>query len=95
MPFALIGQRVEVLRRDGRITIYHRDALVAEHPELEGKYRLRILPEHGPGAIARNTRQRRSAPPPATRPWLATPTEVEVRDLSVYERAASAVEVLP
>src|SRR5213592_2592266 len=41
VPFTLIGQAVEVLRGAGRVAIFHRGTLVAEHPELPGKYQLR------------------------------------------------------
>lgn len=84
VPFALIGQPVEVLCRSGRLQIFHRGALVADHPELPGKHQFRVLPEHGPGAIARTARQRHS-----TR-WALSGTgpafpDVEVRDLGVYD----------
>jgi len=92
VPFALIGQAVEVLRRDGRLQIFHRGSLVAEHPELPGKYHLRILPDHGPGAIARTARRLRSTPggEPLGRPPVSA--EVEIRDLAIYEALA---EVAP
>ena len=84
VPFTLIGQPVEVLRRAGRVEIFHRGTLVTEHPELPGKHQLRILPEHGPGAIARTARRLRSS----RSPMSSAPTpfaEVEVRDLAVYD----------
>lgn len=83
VPFTLIGQPVEVQRRNGTLRIVHRGTLVAEHTELAGKHQFRILPEHGPGACARTTRQR-SSTPPGTRPG-ASPPVVEIRDLAVYE----------
>ncbi len=83
MPFTLIGQPVEVRRRNGQLELTHRGQLVATHPELPGKYQLRLLPEHGPGAVARTVRQRHSTPPPAA--VGATVPDVEVRDLAVYE----------
>jgi hypothetical protein len=60
VPFTLIGQPVEVLRRGASVEVFYRGTLVATHPVLPGKHQLRILPEHGPGAIARITRQQRS-----------------------------------
>lgn len=86
VPFTLIGQAVEVLRRDGQLQIFHRGHLVAEHPELCGKYHVRILPEHGPGAMARTARRVRSTIGDTTRrdPRGALP-EVEIRDLAIYE----------
>jgi hypothetical protein len=84
VPFTLIGQTVEVLRGAGRVAIVHRGTVVAEHPELAGKYQLRILPEHGPGAIARTARRVRSS----RRAMSSASTsfaEVEVRDLAVYD----------
>ncbi len=87
VPFGLIGQTVEVVRRDGRLEFYHQDQLVAAHVELKGKYGMQILPEHDPGAIARNLRKRSSTPRAAERPWVSA-GEVEVRDLSVYEQVA-------
>jgi len=84
VPFTLIGQAVEVLRSAGRLLIFHRGTVVAEHPEVPGKYQLRILPEHGPGAIARTARRVRSARGAMSR--ASTPfAEVEVRDLAVYD----------
>ncbi len=97
VPFGLIGQRVEVQRRGDTVHIFHRDREVASHPVLPGRHQFRILPEHGPGAIARISRQRRSTlREPATR--SAPLPEVEVRDLACYEALcgrASVVEVQP
>jgi transposase len=89
VPFSLIGQPVEVRRHDGQLHVYHRGELVAEHTELVGKHGLKILPEHGPGAILRNTRKRHSSPRPKATPW--TTAEVEIRDLSVYDEVATQV----
>jgi transposase len=89
VPFTLIGQPVEVLRRDGALVIFHRGAPVATHPELAGQHQLRILPEHGPGAIARTTRQRRSTVATALG-GPSAPPEVEVRDPAVYETLVTA-----
>jgi hypothetical protein len=83
VPFTLIGQTVEVLRRAGQLVIFHRGARVAEHPELHGRHQLRLLPEHGPGAIARTARHRCSTALPA-RPAHVVPI-VEVRDLALYD----------
>jgi transposase len=82
VPFRLIGQEVEVRRQHGLIVLRHRGAVVASHAPLLGKYQLAILPEHGPGPIARMQRALRATPAPA-RP--VTPVDVAVRDLQVYE----------
>jgi hypothetical protein len=89
VPFTLIGQTVEVTRRGGRLHMAHGGHLVAEHDELVGKYQLRILPEHGPGAIARTARRVRSSlgRDGAGRGELP---EVEQRDLAIYEALATA-----
>ncbi|HTO23502.1 MAG TPA: IS21 family transposase [Spirochaetia bacterium] len=91
VPFGLIGQTVEVRRAQGRLEIFHRGIRVAAHAELLGKHQLRILPEHGPGAIARTARQRRSLPAAGVPP-PAFP-EVEVRDLAWYEAVAGDREM--
>ena len=95
VPFTLISQAVDVLRRGGTIQVVHQGQVVATHPELAGKHQLRILPEHGPGAIARLTRQRRSTLAPPTRDPRALGAEVEVRDLALYEAATTAAAVTP
>jgi hypothetical protein len=87
VPFRLIGRTVDVERREGTVRVFHEGRLVAEHAECEGKYQLRILPEHAPGAISRNARHRRSTPPRRTEPGSL---EVEVRDLSTYEALLGA-----
>ena len=84
VPFTLIGQPVEVLRRDGFLQMRHRGQVVATHPVLGGRHQLRILPEHGPGPIARNARVRYSTGGCST---AAVPLDVEVRDLACYEAA--------
>jgi transposase len=90
VPFALIGQLVEILRRDGQVRIFHRGRVVAEHPELAGKYQVRILPEHGPGAIARTARRGRSSAGGDRLGARAPLPEVEVRDLAIYEALTTA-----
>ena len=88
VPFQLIGQTVELQAREGLLRIYHRARLVVEHPLLEAHHQLRILPEHGPGAIARNARQRYAlAGANAVPPYG---NEVEVRDLTWYEQLLPA-----
>lgn len=90
VPFRLIGQRVEVQRRGETVHIFSRDREVASHPVLSGSHQFRILPEHGPGAIARLPRQRRSTlSEPA--PCAASLPEVEIRDLACYEAVCAGV----
>ncbi len=89
VPFTLIGQTVEVTRRGGRLHIAHGGQLVAEHDELAGTYQMRILPEHGPGAIARTARRVRSSVFSEHAGRDALP-EVERRDLAIYEAIAAA-----
>lgn len=96
VPFRLIGQTVEVLRREDQIRILHRGDVVATHPVLSGKHELRIDPAHGPGAAARNARHRHSTPWPVSLDGVAAHPDVEVRDLAVYDAiAAASIEVRP
>lgn len=95
VPYRLIGATVEVQARDGVVRITHRDAVVAEHRLRTGQHELAILPEHGPGAVARNARSRFGRQRLGARPhpleW-----EVEIRDLALYEALAEgAREVQP
>jgi transposase len=83
VPFTLIGQTVDVRRRHGQVEINHRGRVVACHPELPGRYQISVLPEHGPGPIARNARQRYATPPAAT-PAITLPA-VEIRELAWYD----------
>jgi hypothetical protein len=96
LPFRLIGETVQVQRRGEQLQVFHRGELVANHPVLSGKYQMRILPEHGPGAIARNARLRYSTAP-GSPPGSSESTEVQVRDLALYDQLAgvSALEVTP
>lgn len=82
VPFRLMGQEVEVRRRQGQLELRHRGTLVATHAILAGKYQVVILPEHGPGPIARTQRTLRTTPAP---PRPVTPVDVVIRDLQVYE----------
>lgn len=93
VPYRLIGEQVEVLCRGEKLDIFHRGSLVATHPVFEGSYQVRILPEHGPGAISRNSRLRRSSVLPGG-PCKAPVPEVEQRDLAVYESLIGVQEVV-
>ncbi len=87
VPFRLIGQTVEVKRCEGRTLICYHGQVVAEHDALPGRYQVRILPEHGPGAIARNPRQPRlHAVERPAQSWRAP--LIEARDLAIYEACA-------
>jgi transposase len=91
VPCRLIGKTVQVVRAGGLWQIRYRGELVAEHPVLADRHQLSIRPEHGPGASARNARQRygtTSAPAPLPGPQDES---VEVRDLSIYEQMLEAV----
>jgi hypothetical protein len=95
VPFTLMGQIVEVQRQGEQVLIFHRKQLVASHPLLGGKHQVHLLPEHSPGAIARNQRSRRSQGLRAGTPQRGHP-EVEVRDLALYEQLfGQPEEVLP
>ncbi len=56
---------------------------------MAGKYQVCILPEHGPGAIARTARRVRSSLVSDGAGRGALP-EVERRDLAIYEALATA-----
>ncbi len=84
VPFTLIGRSIEVRRRDGWLEMRHRGEVIASHPVPAVRHQLRVLPEHGPGAIARNARLRYSTTGSSTG---TLPCKVEVRDLSCYEAA--------
>jgi hypothetical protein len=89
VPCRFIGQRVEVQQRGNTVHIFHRDQEIATHAVLPGQHQFRILPEHGPGAIARTTRQRRSTMSGVGSVTRSLP-EVEVRDLACYEAVCGA-----
>lgn len=89
VPFRLLGRTVEVQRREGRIVIRYHGAVVAEHDELLGRHQMRLLPEHGPGAIARNPRQPRLRHVDRPQRPRADDLAVEVRDLAVYDAWAA------
>ncbi len=55
---------------------------------LEGRAQLAVDPQHGPGAAARNARQRYGTPR-ASAALEAGAHEVEVRDLTVYEHLSA------
>jgi len=93
VPFTLIGRTVEVARRADRLVITHRGAVVADHALLSGRHQMRILPEHGPGAVARTARRRHSAPVPPV--VGAAGPEVEIRDLGLYDALLGDSEIAP
>jgi len=89
VPFALIGKAVEVVPAGAQLCFEYNGKLVAQHERLAGKYQMRILPEHGPGAVSRNARQRHARPDALAPARWWGPPEVEIRELDVYERAAA------
>lgn len=89
VPCRLIGKTVQVVRAGGAWQIRYRGELVAEHAVLAGRHQLSVLPEHGPGAAARNARQRYAELSALTASPPALP-EVEVRDLAIYDQMLEA-----
>ena len=98
VPFGLIGKTVQVVREGGNWVIRHAGRTVAQHAVTAGRGQFRILPEHGPGAAARNTRHPK---PQASRDTsrhagehvaslLANVPQVEIRDLALYDQLALA-----
>jgi hypothetical protein len=97
VPFTLMGKTVQVQRQGEQVLIFHRERLVASHPLLGGRHQVHVLPEHSPGAIARNQRTLRSQGLHAGTSQ-GMPPEVEVRDLALYEQLIGqpqAEEVVP
>lgn len=90
VPFVLIGQAVEVERKDGEVRVLHHGRVVAVHRELTGRHQLQIVPEHGPGALSRCQRRRHSSSLPTLQPVAAD--DVEVRDLATYEQLTAGGE---
>lgn len=88
VPFHLISKPVTVQPEAGELVIRHRGLEVARHPVLAGKHQMHILPEHGPGAVARNRRQRTSQPQARLLNRWFGPPEVELRDLAAYEEVS-------
>ena len=89
VPWRLIGATVELLRVGGKWQIRHRGELVAEHPVLPGRHTLSVMPEHGPGAAARNARTRYADSARLIGPAAEAAERlsiVEQRDLAVYEQ---------
>jgi hypothetical protein len=92
VPWRLIGKTVQVVRSGGVWQIRYRGELVAEHPVLAGRHELRVLPEHGPGAVSRNTRKRFGSTAASTsQSTLSALGPVEVRDLALYDRLLEVV----
>jgi transposase len=94
VPWRLIGSTVNVFRVGDHWQIRHQGTLVAEHRVCEGRYRLRVDPAHGPGALARNARLRYADTAPLTS-RSSIPADrfaaVEQRDLAIYEQMLEVV----
>lgn len=87
VPFGLIGKTVQVTREGERWVIRHGGKVVAEHPMLAGRAQLSVKPEHGPGALSRNQRQRfAQGGDRAAGTDRHAERDVQVRDLAVYEQ---------
>jgi transposase len=89
VPCRLVGKTVQIVRVGGIWQMQHGGKVVAEHAILSGRDQLSVQSEHGPGAAARNARQRFPEPGPAsTAPVIE---QVEVRDLHIYEQLLEVV----
>jgi len=87
VPFGLIGKTVQVTLEADQWVIRHGGKVVAEHAVLGARHGLSVKPEHGPGALPRNQRQRFAAGGErAVRLDPNAEREVQVRDLEVYEQ---------
>lgn len=93
VPFRLIGKTVQVVREGAHWVIRHEGQEVARHEVQAGKAQLSVHSAHGPRASRAAQAASVSLPTPIhDSPARQTMThEVEVRDLSVYERVAAAM----
>lgn len=90
VPFRLIGKTVQATREGGHWVIRHRGDVVAEHAVLAGRAQLSVKPEHGPGALPRNTRQRFSDAHSYGGIAQTLGRDVQLRDLAIYEQLLHA-----
>lgn len=92
VPWRLIGKTVQVVRVAAAWHILYHGEVVAQHAALSGRHQLSVLPEHGPGAAARNARTRFSDPLNVPAPLVPEGAHsVEVRDLAVYDQMLEVV----
>lgn len=94
VPFGLIGKTVQVVREGTHWVIRHAGQEVARHEVLAGKAQLSVQHVHGPRAARTSQTGTASLPMPVhdSPAGRAMAHEVEVRDLSVYEQLAAALE---
>jgi len=96
VPFGLIGKTVQVTREGGDVVIRFRCKEVARHSLLPGRHQLNIKPEHGPGAVPRNSHRRQSdviSIEPVLHHVVTPSDEVQVRDLLIYEQLVQQTAV--
>ncbi len=82
VPFKFAGKEVEVQAEKDFILIYHKDDLVASHPRCTGAYQSRVERVHYSGIF------RKQGLPAAVSRFRQDiiPDEVQIRDLSYYEK---------
>jgi transposase len=91
VPWRLVGERVEVAIVQGRVRVFHRGALVAEHLLGAGRHQVIRDAEHYRGLFRQEPRSPAAAlPPMPALLWPLAWPEVQVRELSVYEALAEA-----
>lgn len=94
VPFSLIGKTVQIVREGGHWIIRLAGRIVAEHAVVAVRGQCCIRPEHGPGAAARNARLPRPPAPShdadALERLLRATSDVEIRDLALYDQLAGA-----
>lgn len=79
VPYRYAGQAVEVQRFSDLIRIYHAGEVIATHDRCQAGYENRLVREHYRGIFQ---------PPPTARFPSPSQSDVQVRDLAVYEAAA-------
>lgn len=82
VPFKFAGKEVEIQAEKDFILIYHKDDLVVSHPRCTGAYQNRVERAHYNGIF------RKQGSPSAVSRFRQDiiPDEVQIRDLSYYER---------
>lgn len=86
VPFRLIGRTVQITREADQWVMRYQGRVVAEHAVLAGRAQLSVKPEHGPGPVTRNRRQRFAQNLCERTTDSTQAPDVQVRELSVYEQ---------